>query len=118
MSEHSIKITDLNISSVNVDIAWLKFENEDTVRAIFTNSAKIQSNRLHMFPVTPNCANERKKAIESIFKQIQRTNTQFRYQIRLGEHDFHLFVKEYKVGEYEPYREISMEFIDPHEEQP
>lgn len=116
--ENQIRITSLNISSVNFDIAWIRFESEFTVRNIYKNSARIQSNQLHMFPVIPPCAIERKKQLESILKKLQAINPRFRYQIRLGANDFRIFVKEFVKGEYSPYREVPLEIIDPHEDSP
>ena len=116
--ESQIRIVSLNISSVNYDIAWIRFDSEYTVRNIFKNSAKIQSNQLHMFPVIPPCGSERKKHLEATLKRLQSTNPRLRYQIRLGECDFRIFLKDYVKGEYVPYREIPVEIIDPHEEAP
>ena len=116
--EAQIRITDLNISSVNFDIAWLRMDSENTVKNIYKNSAKIQSNNLHMFPVIPSCGTERKKFIENILKKLQGTNKRLRYQIRLGDADFKIFVKDYKLGEYSAYREIPIEILDPHENAP
>ena len=71
-----------------------------------------------MFPVIPPCGTERKKSLETNMKSLQGTNLKLRYQIRLGEHDFCIFLKEYIKGEYTPYREVPIEFVDPHEEAP
>ena len=112
------EIVDLHISSVNFNIAWVKFTNEEIVRSIFRNSAIVQSNNLNIFPVIPSCGIDRKKAIEKVLKEVQRYNSIIRYQIRLGERDFKVFMKTYIKGEYEAYREIPIEIIDPHEEFP
>ena len=71
-----------------------------------------------MFPVIPNCGLDRKKSMENVLKKIQELNSSFRYQIRLGEKDFKVFAKYYTKGEYDPYREIPLEFLDPHGEFP
>ena len=116
--ESQIRITDLNISSVNFDIAWIRFESEIIVKNIYMSSAKVQSDKLHMFPVIPSCGTDRKKFIENLLKKLQTTNKKLRYQIRLGDADFKIFVKEYNKGEYSPYREIPMEILDPNEQAP
>ena len=39
-------------------------------------------------------------------------DSSIRYQIRLGNHDFRIFLKFYKEGQFDPYREIPSELID------
>ena len=99
LPEHMFEILDLHISSVNFNIAWVKFSNEEIVRSIFRNSAIIQSNKLNIFPVIPSCGIDRKKAIERVLKEVQKFNSNIRYQIRLGERDFKIFMKVYIKGE-------------------
>ena len=75
----------------------------------------MQTNNLHMFPVTPEIGIDRKKDIENRFKALQRIDPKIRYQIRLGEDDFKVFVKIYTKGEYDSYREFPIEYFDPNE---
>ena len=71
-----------------------------------------------MFPVVPICGIDRKKEIERLLKQVKQLNSKVRCQIRLGERDFKVFMKIYNEGEFEPYREIPLEILDPHDEFP
>ena len=49
----NLRILEINISSKNYNIAWIKFDSEETVINIFKQSSIVQSNNLHMFPVIP-----------------------------------------------------------------
>ena len=49
-------------------------------------------------------------------KALQALDSKFRYQIRLGEADFCVFIKIYHKGEYEKFREIPLEYINPNNE--
>ena len=69
-----------------------------------------------MFPVIPEMGLNRKKSIENKLKSLQKLDSKLRYQIRLGKSDFHVFVKVYNEGEYEKFREIPTEYIDPNNE--
>ena len=42
-------------------------------------------------------------------------DSSIRYQIRLGSHDFRIFLKFYKESQFDPYREIPSELIDTNE---
>ena len=75
----------------------------------------MQTNNLHMFPVTPEIGIDRKKDIENRFKALQRIDPKIRYQIRLGDDDFKVFVKIYTKGEYDSYREFPIKYFDPNE---
>ena len=112
----NFRITELNISLKNFDIAWVQFENEETVRNIFKQSAVVQSDQLYMFPVIPEMGTERKKDLELKLKSLQRIESRLRYQIRLSDEDFKVFVKIYKQGEYDSYRDLPIEYLDPNNE--
>ena len=112
----NFRIVELHISSKNFNIAWIQFDNESIVRNIFKQSAIIQSGNLNMFPVIPEMGINRKKSLENKLKSLQKLDSKLRYQIRLGESDFRVFIKIYHDGEYEKFREIPTEFIDPNEE--
>ena len=112
----NFRINELHVSSKNFHIAWIRFDNENIVRSIFKQSAIVQSGNLNMFPVIPEMGINRKKSIETKLKALQNLDTKFRYQIRLGESDFRVFIKIYHEGEYEKFREIPIEYIDPNGE--
>ena len=112
----NFRIVELHVSSKNFNIAWIQFDNEQIVRNIFKQSAIVQSGKLNMFPVVPEKGINRKKSIENKLKSLQKLDTKLRYQIRLGESDFRVFVKIYRDGEYDKFREIPTEFVDPNDE--
>ena len=115
MHPSRIGVETVTISSKKVDIAWLTFEDEDTVKALFKNAAIKQTSQLNIFPVIPDCALDRKKHFEDILKNLHNIDESLRYQIRLGNGNFRIFVKYFEEGKYEPYKEIPKEFIDPEE---
>ena len=110
-----MRLLDVQISSKNYDIAWCHFETEEIVREIFKQSAVVQSDSLNMFPVIPELGLNRKKDIELRLKSLQRIDDKLRYQVRLGENDFRIFLKIYIKGEYVAFRECPIEYIDPNE---
>ena len=112
----NFRISELHISSKNFHIAWIKFDNENIVRSIFKQSSIIQSGNLNMFPVIPEMGINRKKSIENKLKALQTIDQKLRYQIRLGHSDFKVFLKIYHEGEYEKFREIPIDYIDPNDE--
>ena len=112
----NFRINELHVSSKNFHITWIRFDNENIVRSIFKQSAIVQSGNLNMFPVIPEMGINRKKSIKTKLKALQNLDTKFRYQIRLGESDFRVFIKIYHEGEYEKFREIPIEYIDPNGE--
>ena len=69
-----------------------------------------------MFPVIPEMGINRKKSIENKLKALQTIDQKLRYQIRLGHSDFKVFLKIYHEGEYEKFREIPIDYIDPNDE--
>merc|ERR1711954_269596 len=60
----------------------------------------------------------RRDAIEAILKRLQRENTALGYQIRLGEDDLTVMLKNHKEYDYVPYRKVTVEMIDPNNEVP
>ena len=72
MPEHVFQILEVNISSMNYNIAWIKGSSEETVKEIFRNSAIYQMGKLNMFPIIPSCGLDRKKAIENLFYKCPR----------------------------------------------
>ena len=57
----------------------------------------------------------KKESLEEILKSLYVMDNSLRYQIRLGKHDFRVFIKFYKEGHFDQYREIPSEFLDPDE---
>ena len=51
-----------------------------------------------MFPVVPKMGINQKTDLENKLKSLQTLDCKFRYQIRLGESDFRVFVKIYHQG--------------------
>ena len=51
-------------------------------------------------------------------KRLQGINKQFRYQIRLGNQDIELFMKNYQEYNWKPYRKIDINSVDPNGEIP
>ena len=66
-----------------------------------------------MFPVIPELGNERKKDLENRLKALQKIDNKLRYQICLSDEDFKVYIKIYNKGEYDPYRELPIEYLDP-----
>ena len=66
--------------------------------------------------MTPELGLDRKKDIESRMKKLQNIDEKIRYQIRLAEDDFKVFLKFYTKGEYKVYREMPLEYLDPNDE--
>ena len=76
-----MSIQNVSISTKNVDIAWITFDSEDVVKNIFKHAAIKQTGILNIFPVIPDCALERKKDYEEIFKNLHSIDHNLRYQI-------------------------------------
>merc|ERR1711954_30249 len=60
----------------------------------------------------------RRDAIEAILKRLQRENTALGYQIRLGEDNLTVMLKNHKEYDYVPYRKVTIEMINPNNEVP
>ena len=74
----------VQISSKNVDIAWIVFNSKETVRNIFKQAAIKQTRELNVFPVILECGLERKNNLEDILKSLHEMDSSIRYQIRGG----------------------------------
>ena len=66
-----------------------------------------------MFPIIPEMGLDCEKDIEGRLKNLQKIDSKIRYQIRLGDNDYKVFIKFYIKGEYESFRELPIEFLDP-----
>merc|ERR1711954_336624 len=70
------------------------------------------------FPHIPGKAMKRHDAIIEILKRLQEQNEQLRYQIRLGQNDLEVRVKNHVPHDYRPYVKIDLKTIDPNNEVP
>ena len=100
-------------------LAWITFKKEEMVNDIF-RLAVINGNstNFNAFPHIPAKAMARCDGIEGILKRLQVDNPSFRYQIRLGEDDLCVMLKNHKDYDYVPYRKVTIEMIDPNDEVP
>merc|ERR1711954_219046 len=100
-------------------LTWVMFTKTKSVNDIF-RLAVINGNSsgFNAFPHVPAKAMKRRDGIEQILKRLQNENKALRYQIRLGEHDLTIWLKNHKEYDYVPYRKVEIETIDPNEEVP
>merc|ERR1711954_24954 len=70
------------------------------------------------FPHIPGKAMKRHDAVINILKRLQESNTQLRYQIRLGKDDIKLKAKNHFQYDNCPYVKIDLSMIDPNGEIP
>merc|ERR1712081_133727 len=64
----------------------------------------------------PGKAMRKHDAMVDILKRLQESNTQLRYQIRLGKGDIELRCKNHFQYDYRPYVKIDLAMIDPNNE--
>merc|ERR1712081_29148 len=76
------------------------------------------STGFNAFPHVPAKAMKRRAAIENILKRLQNENKALRYQIRLGDEDLTVWLKNHKEYDYVPYCKVEIETIDPNKEVP
>merc|ERR1711954_6228 len=116
---HKLDIVGISISTVRAKLAWVTFVKTKTVANIF-RLALINGNasEFNAFPHVPAKAMARRDGIERILKSLQADNPQLRYQIRLGEEDLEIYLKNHKEYDYVPYRKVTVNMIDPNEEVP
>merc|ERR1711954_68015 len=116
---HKLDIIRISISTKRAKLAWVTFGKAKTVADIF-RLAVINGNasELNAFPHVPAKAMERRDGIEAILKSLQADNPQLRYQIRLGDEDLEIYLKNHKDYDYVPYRKVTIKMIDPNSEVP
>merc|ERR1711954_320974 len=116
---HKLDILRISISTKRAKLAWVTFVKTKTVADIF-RLAVINGNasEFNAFPHVPAKAMARRDGIERILKSLQADNPQLRYQIRLGEADLEIYLKNHKEYDYIPYRKVTIGMIDPNEEVP
>merc|ERR1711954_149204 len=116
---HKLDILRVSVSTVKAKLAWITFANKKTVNNIFRLAVQNgNTTSLHVFPHIPSKAMARKDAFEKIMKRLQVINKQFRYQIRLGNQDIELYMKNYQEYNWKPYRKIDLSSVDPNGEIP
>merc|ERR1711954_52301 len=116
---HKLDILRISISTKRAKLAWVTFRKAKTVADIF-GLAVINGNasQFNAFPHVPAKAMARRDRIETILKSLQADNPQLRYQIRLGDDDLEVYLKNHKEYDYVPYRKVTIKMIDPNEEVP
>merc|ERR1711954_320315 len=116
---HKLDILRISISTKRAKLAWVTFVKAKTVADIF-RLAVINGNasQFNAFPHVPAKAMARRDGIEKILKSLQTDNPQLRYQIRLGDDDLDIFLKNHKDYDYVPYRKVTLKMIDPNGEVP
>merc|ERR1711954_16543 len=98
---HKLDIVRISISTKRAKLAWVTFVKTKTVADIF-RLAVINGNasEFNAFPHVPAKAMERRDGIEAILKSLQSDNPQLRYQIRLGDEDLEIYLKNHKEYDY------------------
>merc|ERR1711954_272309 len=116
---HKLKIKRVSISTKRAKLAWVSFESEKIVSEIFRLATQNGGNKeFNAFPHIPGKAMRRHDAVINILKRLQESNTQLRYQIRLGKDDIKLKAKNHFQFDYCPYVKIDLSMIDPNNEIP
>merc|ERR1711954_201847 len=116
---HRLKITRVSISTKRAKLAWISFESDKIVSEIFRLATQNGGNReFNAFPHIPGKAMRKHDAIVNIMKRLQESNTQLRYQIRLGKEDLELKCKNLFQYDYRPYVKVDLSMIDPNNEIP
>merc|ERR1711954_470622 len=95
-------------------LAWVSFETAKTISDIFWLAMQNGSNKnFNAFPHIPGKALKRHDAIVEILKRLQDQNEQLRYQIRLGQDDLEVRVKNQVPHDYRPYLKVEIKTLDP-----
>merc|ERR1711954_102117 len=114
-----LDIIRITISTKRAKLAWVTFSSSKTVNDIFRLSViNGDSSQFNAFPHVPAKAMARYDKIEEILKNLQAQNKALRYQIRLGEDDLIIMVKNHRDFDYVPYRRVTLQMIDPNDEVP
>merc|ERR1711954_328249 len=114
-----LDIIRVSISTKRAKLAWVMFNSSRTVNHIFRLSViNGNSSQFNAFPHVPAKAMARRDKIEKILKRLQTQNKSLRYQIRLGEDDLNIMLKNHKDFDYIPFRKVTLEMIDPNDKVP
>merc|ERR1711954_620696 len=116
---HLLDVLRISISTKRAKLAWVTFGKKKTVSDIF-RLAVINGNgtNFNAFPHVPAKAMARRDGIEEILKRLQVDNPSLRYQIRLGDSNLDIMVKNHKDYDYVPYWKVTVAMIDPNDEVP
>merc|ERR1711954_20114 len=116
---HRLDIIKVSISTKRAKLAWVTFTKAKSVNDIF-RLAVINGNStgFNAFPHVLAKAMKRRDAIEQILKRLQNENKALRYQIRLGDQDLTVWLKNHKEYDYVPYRKVEIQTIDPNQKVP
>merc|ERR1711954_179837 len=116
---HLLDVLRISISTKRAKLAWVTFGKKKTVSDIF-RLAVINGNgtNFNAFPHVPAKAMARRDGIETILKRLQVDNPSLRYQIRLGDNDLDIMLKNHKDYDYVPYRKVTVAMIDPNDKVP
>ena len=116
---YKLKIKRVSISTKRAKLAWVSFESKRIVSYIFRLAMQNGGNQeFNAFPHIPGKAMRRHDAVINILKRLQESNTQLRYQVRLGKSDIELRAKNHFQYDYRPYVKIDLAMIDPNNEIP
>lgn len=114
---HKLDVLRISISTVKAKLAWVTFSKAKTVSDIFRLAVIYRNtSNFNAFPHVPSKAMKQRDSIESILKRLQKENQSLRYQIRLGEEDLSVVLKNHKEHDYVPYRKVELTMIDPNAE--
>merc|ERR1711954_509839 len=106
----------LSISTVKAKLCWITFSNARIVGEIFRlTMINGNTSSFNAFPHIPAKAMSRKESIELILKRVQAINKQLRYQVRMGDDDLIVKVKNHRKDDYSPYVSVPIKDIDPNE---
>merc|ERR1712081_77730 len=114
-----LDIVRVSVSTKRAKLAWITFKSAKTVSEIFRLAMQNGGNReFNAFPHIPGKALKRHDAIIEILKRLQEQNQQLRYQVRLGQDDIEVRLKNHVQHDYRPYVKVEIETIDPNGEVP
>merc|ERR1711954_444484 len=116
---NKLDIIRISTSTKRAKLAWITFKSAKTVSDIFRLAMQNGGNRdFNAFPHILGKALKRHDAIVEILKRLQEQNSQLRYQIRLGQDDLEVRLKNHVPTDYRPYVRVEINTIDPNNEVP
>lgn len=106
---HRLDILKASLSTKKAKLAWVTFQKVRTVNNIFCFAVQNgNQTNFHAFPHVPAKAIARKEGLENILNRLQGKKKAHRYQIRLGENDLEVFMKNHEPYNYKPYRKVEI----------
>merc|ERR1711954_374492 len=115
---HNLDILRVSVSTKRAKLAWISFGSARTVSEIFRLAMQNGNRNFNAFPHIPGKALKRHDAVVEILKRLQEQNQQLRYQVRLGQDDIEVRLKNHVQHDYRPYVKVDIETIDPNGEVP